>query len=204
MKSTLLLLLLLLLFISVPKAEAYDAEPFAVSLEINTYIETKIVVSYAFTQNVTSDAYSAGKSVWQVNIDPLVTSFITSAADKFTWHLTVAYDMVVAQGVTIAVFSGDEPVDTAEFDVETNQLTLDFSITVTEQPKYPTAEELADKSIEVLENKFAEYVAEMRRQNELSREHDTMQWVIVGITFLGFVAHVLVPYAKMPKQEEEE
>lgn len=203
MKAKLFFLLLLLsTLISLPKASAVDVEPFAVTVEVSTYIETRIVVSYSFTQNVSSDANSAGKSVWRTTLDPLCSEFITSAADKFTWHLTVSYSMVVAQTVTVAVFSGDEPVDSWRYQVKTDKLLLDFDVTVTTQPKYPTAGELADRSIEVLENKLAEYVAEMKKQNGLSRQHDVMQWFVVMIVFAGFVAQVLLPHVKPSRREE--
>lgn len=199
----LLVPLLLLLLCIVPKANAYDVEPFIANPEISTYIETKIVVSYTFTQNVTSEAFSAGKSVWEVNIDPLVTSFTTSAADKFAWKLTISYSMVVDQTLTIAIFSGEEPVDSWAYTIKTDSITLNFDISVTEQPKYPTAEELADKSIEVLQNQLAEYVAEMRSHNIVNSQNTATQWVIVLIVFAGWVIQTLLPYVKSPKPVEE-
>lgn len=199
----LLLLLLLLLYLILPTG-ASNIEPFTLDYEMSTYIETKVVVSYSFTQNVTSDASSAGQSVWQVSVNPLVTTFSTSASDRFTWSLIVSYSMIVVQTITIAVFSGDEAVDSLAFDVMTDTLQLNFDITVTEQPHYPTAEQLADKSIEVLSNRLAEYVAEMRTQNDLSRQHDTAQWFVVLITFCGFIILYVVPKLKEPKRKERQ
>jgi hypothetical protein len=202
--NKLLLLMLLSMLCVVPRANASEVEAFTLDYEVNTYIETKIVVSYSFTQNVTSDASSAGQSVWQVSVNPLVTTFSTSASDRFTWHLTVSYNMIVVQTITIAVFSGDEAVDSLAFNVKTDTLQLNFDITVTEQPHYPTAEQLADKSIEVLSNRLAEYVAEMRTQNDLSRQHDTAQWFVVLITFCGFIILYVVPKLKEPKHKERQ
>lgn len=172
----------------IPHAFAYDVEPFEISPVINTYIDTKIVVSYAFTQNVTSEAFSAGRSVWQVNIDPLITNFETSAADRFTWDLTITYSMIVDQTVTVAIFSGDTPVNSWPFHIKNNQIIFHFDITVTEQPHYPTAEELADMSIEVLENKLTEYTAQIQRSNQIMSSNMVTQWgiiiVVVGVAGL--------------------
>lgn len=205
MKTKLLLPLitLSLLALTIPQVQAQDTEPFVLNHEVNTYIETKIVTSYTFTQNVTSDAYSAGQSVWQVNVDPLTTSFITSAADKFTWHLVVSYGTIVDQDITIAVFSGNEPVDSLVLHIQTDRIILNFDISVTKQPKYPTAEELADMSIEVLGNQLQEYVAEMRQQNEISRMNMATQWVVVLIVFGGFIATLLMKYVQTRPKEEE-
>jgi hypothetical protein len=203
MKHKLVFLLLPILLYPILPANALDVGPFTVYSEINTYIETKIVVRYAFTQNVTSDAYSAGQSVWQVNIDPLITTFTTSAADRFTWHLTVTYSMMVDQTVTIAIFSGDEPVDSWSYLVRTDKIILNFDVTVTEQPHYPTAEELADMSIEVLSNRLAEYVAEMQTHNQVNSQNLATQWVVVLIVFAGWVIQTLLPYIKPPKRTEE-
>lgn len=197
-KSKILILLVLLALI--PQAKA-DVEPYRMKHELNTYIETKIVVSYTFTQNVTTEAFSAGNSVWSAEIGPLATTFITSAADKFNWHLAIKYSTVVFQTVTIAIFSGKEPVDSMEFDILTDYLIMDFEISVTEQPEYPTAEELANLSIDVLSNRLAEYVAEMREQNRLSREHDMAQWTVVLICFCGFIV-VIVPKFRRTKEEQ--
>lgn len=199
-KILMLLMLLAVCMAGAPQVKGIDPEPFTMKHEINTYIETKIVVGYTFTQNVTTDAYSAGNSVWHAEIGPLSTTFVTSAADKFTWQLSVHYGIVVYQTVTIAVFSGNEPVDYMEFDILTDYFIMDFEITVTKQPEYPTAQELADMSIEVLENRLAEYVAEMRNQNELSRQHDIAQWIVCAICFCGFII-VVIP--KFRQQREE-
>lgn len=206
MKKRLLFIMIVSLLVfscSAIPVNAYEIEPFIANPEISTYIETKIVVSYAFTQNITSEAYSAGKSVWHDEKSPLSASFTTSAADRFTWQLTILYTMVVDQVLTIAIFSGDEPVDSWTYPVKTDKIILDFDISVTAQPKYPTAEELADKSIEVLGNELAEYVAEMRRQNELTRQHATMQWIVCGIAFAGFVGYVTIPFLKRRPEEEK-
>jgi len=184
-----------------PQVKGINSEPFTMKHEINTYIETRIIVSYTFTQNVTTDAYSAGNSVWHAQIGPLSTTFVTSAADKFNWQLSVHYGIIVYQTVTIAVFSGNEPVDYMEFDISANYFIMDFEITVTKQPEYPTAQELADMSIEVLENRLAEYVAEMRKQNELSRQHDIAQWIVCAICFCGFII-VVIPKFKQHKEAE--
>lgn len=192
----------LLLGCMIPQASAYDIEPFSTSMELNTYIETRIIVSFAFTQNVTSDAYSAGKSVWQVNIDPLSTSFTTSAADKFTWKLRISYGVVVDQTVTIAVFSGDEAIDTTMFNVQTDQLVLNFEITITKQPEYPTAEDLAAKSVEVLQNELHDYTMAMTRLNEVMRQNMITQWVIVIAVLCVAGLQLWKEFVKGPKREE--
>lgn len=202
MKAKLLVLLLPLLFAIIPPADAYDIEPFSTNIELNTYIETRIIVSYAFTQNVTSDAYSAGKSVWQVNIDPLSTSFTTSATDKFTWNLLISYGVVVDQTVTVAVFSGDEAVDTAMFHVQTDKLVLNFEITVTKQPEYPTADELAEQSITVLQNELHEYTMMMMQLNEVMRQNMVTQWVIVIAVLCVAGLQLWKEFVKRPKREE--
>jgi len=198
--KTKILLPLLLTLILISSARGNGIQPFIANPEINTFIETRIVVSYSFTQNVTSNAYSSGQSVWQVTTDPLVTTFTTSAADKFIWHLTISYTMVVDQTLTIAIFSGDKPVDTWSYPIETDKIILNFDVTVTKQPQYPTAEELADKAVEVFRNELAEIIAEMREQNELSRQHDYFQWAVVMITFFGLII-VLVPKFRVRKVE---
>jgi hypothetical protein len=197
------LFLILLLSLMALSNGHVEAQPFEFSPSINTYAETKIVVSYAFTQNVTSEAYAAGKSVWQVNIGHLYTTFVTDAADKFSWKLTINYAVVVNQTVTIAVYSGDQPVNVYPFTVQTDQLVFQFAIVVTQQPRYPTSEEIAEKAVEVLQNQLSEYVAEMRSENELSRENIGTQWFIVITVFAGFVITTLLPYIKKPRREEK-
>ena len=196
--------ILLILLALIPQVRGVDVEPYTMHHELNTYIDTRIVVSYTFTQNVTTDCNSAGNSVWQAEIGPLSTTFVTSAADKFNWHLAVEYETVVFQTVSIAIFSGDEPVDYMDFEILTDRFSMVFEITVTKQPEYPTAEELADMSIEVLENKLAEYVAEMREQNRLSREHDYAQWAVVGVAFCGFIIMVIPKFRQKGPQSKED
>jgi hypothetical protein len=176
--------------------------PFTAESEIHTYIETKIVVSYAFTQNVTSDAYSAGQSVWSVTIDPLVTTFTTSAADRFVWNLIVTYDILVEQSITVAVFSGHEPVDSWSYPIKARKIILQFKVIVTPQPQYPTAEQLAEMSVEVLSNELEEYTSEMRRQNDVTAQNLTVQWLVVLIVFAGWIITTIVPYVKPPKRVE--
>ena len=177
-----------------------EDEIFTTEFELNTYVETRIVITYAFTQNVTSDAFSMGMSVWEVNIDPMGTTFLTSAVDKFRWHLTIGYDLIVHQTVTIAVFSGGTPADT--YSVSCMHATLKFilDITVSTQPHYPTVDELASKSIEVLQNELASYVAEMRSHNIISQQNLTTQWIIVLSVFVGWVIQLAGYFRRKPQE----
>jgi len=189
MKKILLLLVLLLPLLAsiMPKAYAVDVEPFQATFELNTYAETKIIVSYAFTQNVSSIANSAGKSVWHTTEDPYTAKFATEALDKFTWQLEIQYSLTVAQTLTIAVWSGSQAVNTQELTVKTDKITLIFTATVTQEPRYPTAEEVAQKGYEIFRNEFAEMLYELRTENELNRQQIMMQWVVLAITFSGFM-----------------
>lgn len=200
--QALLVFCVVLLLAVVPRVRAVEPK-FTVKNSLNTYAETKVVVKYSFTQNVTSNAYSAGQSVWKATVGPESTVFTTDAADKFTWHLEIKYGTTVAQTVSVAVFSGNQPVDSREYEVAARLLSFDFDITVTEQPHYPTAEELADKSIQVLGNRLEEYVAEMREQNRISRQYIAVFAVISLVSFGGFAGYVLLPYVRRPKRGEE-
>ncbi len=197
-----ILLMLLVCLLTIPSI-GYAAEtvPFTFTHEINSYIETRIIISYSFTQNVTSDAYAAGQSVWQVNVDPLKTSFTTSAADHFTWQLQISYSMTVNQDLTIAVFSGDEAVDSMTLHLKTDHILLNFDISVTEQPEYPTAEELADKSVEAFSNELYEVVAEMRRNNSISSQNTWAQWLLILIVFSGWAINIIRRHIKSGGEE---
>jgi hypothetical protein len=192
MRAKALLILLPLLILPVLLAQPTQAQAdYTTDYELNTYTETKIIVSYDFTDQVAGNATSAGKSKWEQQINPMSSTFITDESDRYTWNLIISYTNPVTQLVTVTIFSGNEAVDIVSFTATTERLVLNFQITVTEQPEYPTAEELADKAIEVLDNRMAEYTAEMREMNGLSRQHDMVQWIVVGVAFCASLIVVL-------------
>jgi hypothetical protein len=204
MNKAIILLLVLLLVITLP-AEAQAQEDGELDLfrfQLYTFIETKIVVSYEFTQNVTSDAYSAGNTLWQMEVAPLTTVFSTNARDRFIFTVEIAYTMKVSQAITVAVFSGSGPVDNMELKARGKRVVLEFEVNVTEEPEYPTAEELAQMSVEVLENKLAEYVAEMRTENRIGRWHITVQWILIAVVFVAFIIVTVLPHLKHPQKGE--
>lgn len=195
-------LILLLSLSSLTKVHADGTEPFQATFQLNLYADTKIVVSYAFTQNVSSTANSAGKSVWRTNIDPYTATFSTSAYDRFTWQLTILYNIIIAQQVTIAIFSGTLPVTTQEYSVKTNSITFIFTMSVTEQPRPPTAEEYAQASYNLFVNQMNEWIAGMKQQNEMSRQHDYAQWIVIAAFTTVTIVCSLIPYLKRKERRE--
>lgn len=204
MKKTIFLILLIgFLWIPTIQAQTQTETPFDITLNLNTYIVTRIVISYAFTSNVTSDCFSLAKSIWQVNIAPLSTSFETSALDKFVWTLTIGYESKVYQTITIAIFSGGKAVDTMEYKAGSSMLKFKFDITSIFQPDYPTAEELADFSITLLRNELQSYVAEMRSFNDINQQNIGVQWVIVLIVFAGWIITTIGYIRRKPPKEAQ-
>ena len=64
MKLRYLVLVAIIVNLAVPMVAGQD-NVFKAEFELNTYVDTRIIISYAFTQNVTSDAFSMGMSVAQ-------------------------------------------------------------------------------------------------------------------------------------------
>lgn len=181
--------IVLLLTVLVPVVGAQEAptvfteSPTEMMYDLNTYTETRIIVSYEFTEQVVGNVSSAGKNKWKQSNEPFSSEFETDVADRFTWTLNIRYTETFTQRVTVSVFSGNEAVDRLQFTITSDDITLEFNILATEQPEYPTAEQVADKAIEVLDNRMMEYTAEIRDNNAATREHISVMWIIVILSF---------------------
>ena len=186
-------MLTILMVFAVFRVPHVYAEPntFHASIELHPYVQTRIVLSYAYTNTITvSDVKTLGQSVYKAISSPYSVEFMTDAIDTFTFTVTILYDKVVNQNITLAVFSGDLPPQGYTWEVKAQKLIIDFKISTLKQPKYPTPEDIARASIDVLRNEMGRFTWEVRQTADVMRENMATMWVIV--VFAGAASFLYV------------
>lgn len=194
----------MLVFYSIPHVHA-ETDVFHANVELNTFISTRIVLSFAYTNTITvSDVQSLGQSVYKTVSSPYSVEFITDAIDTFTFTVTILYDEVVSQNITLAIFSGDYPPQGYTWEVKSKKLIINFKVTTMTQPKYPTPEEIAQKSVEVLRNEMSRYTWEVTRTTNVMRENMSTMWVIVvfaGASAFLYVGSLIFGWGRRRREE---
>jgi len=195
LKNNIALLLSLLLFSSLSSITIArgEEEPEVAGFNLQSYTPAKILISYTYTNNFSViDVSSIGKSLYKITSSPISIEFIAEDIDQYTFTVEIKYAAIVTQSVQIAVFSAGYAPEGMQLNVKGNVVRLKFTLTVTQEPKYPSAQDVAEQVV----LQIADQLNEFRRQTteivDLQTRNIEMQWLIVGFTMAVSVAFVII------------
>ena len=179
------------------------------SLNLQAYCPARIVITYAYTNNFSvSDVSSMGKSMYKVVSSPTSIEFKAEDVDRYTFTVTIKYPAVVGQSIQIAVFSAGNPPEAIQFNVKTSTVRIKFTVTVTEEPRYPTAQEVAEQVVRQVANELMQFRRQTDEMLRAQNRNIEVQWMIlafntgVSVGLLAFILHWVWPLIKRLRSEE--
>ena len=176
------LLVSLLFFFSqtTPSRAQEDDTGEAASLNLQAYVPARILISYTYTNNFSvTDVSSMGKSLYKITSGPTSIEFKAEDIDRYTFTVDIKYAAVVTQSVQIAVFSAGSPPEGLQFNIRGSYVRLKFSLTVTEEPMYPSAQEVAEQVVLQVSYQLTEFERQTQDIMEMQNRNLTTMWVLI-------------------------
>lgn len=205
LKSSLCILILVLCTMSFvhpvfPQTYQYDHE-----WELNLYNPARITIQFAYTNNFTMSAVrTLGGSLWTAETSPVGIDFTAKAVDTFDFTVTLLYGDVTEQVIQVGYWSGTLPPNSEPFRVNKAEVTLHFRLILTEQPKPPTAEEVASQTMLMLHEDIQYYLDQITLLKRDFEANLMTMWIIIGVNAVfGIVALVCSAYVLKSRREEE-
>jgi hypothetical protein len=195
LKNNVALLLSLLLFSSLSSITMVRGEEGAevAGFNLQSYAPARILISYTYTNNFSvTDVSSIGKSLYKVISGPTSIEFQAQDIDQYTFTVEIKYAAIVTQSVQIAVFSAGYAPEGMQLNVKGNVVRLKFTLTVTEEPRYPSAQDVAEQVVLQVANQLNEFRRQTTDILDVHTKNIEMQWLIVGFTMAVSVAFVVI------------
>ena len=149
------------------------------------YAPAKIIISFVYTNNVTTNVRTLGTSLYKVTTSPVQVIFEAEAFDVYTIDILIEYSIPVNQTIIIGLYEGGRATKGIEFDTSASRILLTIKVSVVEAPTYPTAEDIANAMANWLQSYLSEYTAQ--QQATINQMGQAM--LIIGV--LGVIAFVV-------------
>ena len=167
------------------------------------YAPAKVVISFAYTKNVTVHVSTLKTSLYKATTSPVQVEFLGMDVDLYSVTVKVFYENInVRQTIQLGFFEGDRPAKGFEFDITSQGIVLDMKLSVVKQPQFPTAEEIGEVLWKQWHSELATF--EARQQQLVSRLSDTAVTTgsLAAIAFGICVALILVVFRMHRKVAE--
>jgi hypothetical protein len=179
-----LLVPLFFLLLSAPPARGEELLRIP-SLEL--YAPARVVVSFAYTRNVTIQVSTLGASLYKAVTGPTQIEFQTDSFDVYTLSISIQYEAPVNQTVVIGLFEGGRAAKGLELPMRGNSAQITMKLTVIEAPRFPTAEEVAERVLDRFRNEILRFEA---GQRELVGGMTGTVTTMAGLSAIAFAVSV--------------
>jgi len=99
------------------------------------------------------------------------------------------------------VFSAGYPPEGIQLNVKGNVVRLKFTLTVTEEPHYPSAQDVAEQVVKQVSNELSLFEQQTERIVETQNRNLEVQWVLVAFNLSVNIVLLLVILLR-PRREE--
>ena len=173
-------------------------------LNLQAYAPARIFISYAYTNNFSvTDVSSMGKSLYKITSGPTSIEFKAEETDRYTFTVEIKYAAIVTQSIQIAIFSSNYAPEGIQFNVKGDTVRIQFTLTVTEEPRYPTAQEVAEQVVLQVANELSRFETQTNKIVELQNRNLTTQWILIIFNLTVNVAALVVLLLWVrPRQEK--
>lgn len=188
MKKLVLIVILAFSFLPCGSSQPYPEYEQSWVITEDCYAPAKININYPYTHNHSvSDISCLGTtSLYRHSGGPENILFEAEDIDTYRYTIDIIYKEVTYVRVTTGIWSGSHPPDEAEYNFYTMHLTIDVILTVGEEPKFPTAEETAEATLDRLEKIYVEYINQL--EATMKTQESTMMLVIMGLLAFGVIS----------------
>lgn len=177
-------LIVLLIAVNVNPAVCQDIGSYEVaSFNLQAYLPARILISYSYTNNFSvTDITSLGQTIYKINTGPTSIEFkAEDAVDRYTFTVQIEYAEETTQSIQIAVFSGSHAPEGIQFNVKGKSIVIRFVLTVSEQPQYPSPEEVAEQVVVQVANELIQFESRINEVIKLQNRNLETQWIMVGV-----------------------
>ena len=178
----LVMCLLVLPSFAVNAVHAETQDTGSIRLFYDLYAPARVVVSFAYTKNVTIDVSTLKTSLYKATTSPVQLEFYSEDYDVYTVTMTIRYGVKVDQTIIMGIFEGGRAAKSIEIVVSSSVITLTMRISVVEAPRYPTADEISNLIWERWRNELNTF--EVRQQGLIT----TMASTVTTIGSLAAIA----------------
>jgi hypothetical protein len=168
--------------------------PYEFSLDLQTYRPTKVFFNFPFTNNHSlSDISTVGPSNYDYDLSAqgtggMTLTFIAEDIDVYTFTLYLYYgNMTISNAsrtVLISVGSGNEPLDGAAI-IGSGDFVIHIRLSLSEQPSYPTEQDVAREVVHQMEQKIVGMEEENRKLKEEIEAAATSSSAVNFVTMVG-------------------
>lgn len=161
---------------------------------IPAYAPAKININFVSPDNKSvSDVNRLGTtSHYTCSFSTTNVMFETEDYDTYSFTVILRYNNITLQHLTISVWSGVQQVQPIyAYNFYTMLVTIHFTLQVTKEPVYPTAEETAAATISQLQKRFDEWTQNLQNQIKVY-ESNIFMGQIVNIVSIVFAAIAVI------------
>jgi hypothetical protein len=181
-RKIVLILLLFTLSSGIGSLQVHAASaPYEFSLDLQTYKSTKITFNYPYTNNHSiSDISTVGQSQYKHEGSGNYLTFIAEDIDIYSFTVTLGYENSTSfnqtKNVLIGLWSGIEAMDGYTVSTTETVIVIHVRLSLTEQPTYPTPDEVSQAVVHKIEQDLVQQTEEMR---SLVARVEWLQYMIV-------------------------
>lgn len=182
-----------------PAFTGYDVE-----FELQTiYLPARVSVQFLYTENFSvTNVRTLGNSLWTAQVSPVGIEFNAKDVDTFDFDVVLMYRDVVEQVIQIGIWSGTLAPNSIPIRFVKSAIYLHFKLVCTEQPRPPTADEVALEVLLLTRQELEYYMDQITLLTRQFEQNLLTQWVIIGATIsFGIAAVVVAAYALKTKRE---
>ena len=160
---------------------------------LNIFAPCLIQVEYATAKNVTvSDVQVHGPSLYEVTQTPSTFQFEAFDIDGYSLSLTLDYDVITTQSISISIFSGNQPPNIIQVPIEADEVSLHFDITAGKEPVYPSPMEITNSVMSQMRTDLNVFHEDNLRSIRSLKDNLNIVTVVVLVVGLGGASVIMV------------
>ena len=174
----------------IPHVKAVGSFPHEVTLDIPCFKPTKITFNYAETTNASlRNIHTLGNGQYTHTGARSYYEFQARDVDTYQFDLELLYGVPTNQSISIAIWSGIVPMQSIMQQSIYDVLVIHVTLSVQEQPSFPTQEEVSDAVVASIEKSLVDYYNAM---NTLMIQQNQAIVTATAIAGTSIVAMVLI------------
>lgn len=199
------LILFLVICSLTSQVRAQSSYNYDCSFELNLYAPAKVSIQFAYTLNfsVSNVITLSGQSLWTATTSPVGIEFNVGDIDTYNFDVDLVYGEVVDQIVQVGFWSGTLAPNSIPIRFNKSEVTFHFKLTVIEQPRPPTPEEVAAATELMIHQDIQYYMDQITLLTRSFEANITTMWVIVAFTAIfGITSLIVSAYTLMSRRRD--
>jgi len=193
-KVIILTLILVLLSFQYVKLAYAPIIPHIYTLDLPLYAPARITVNYAYTNNVSiRDISTLGQSMYKYSGGPTQVVFEAEDIDTYSFTVEIWYDKPVNQTITVGVWSGTaQPMQGLSFESSFEHVIFQFTLRVSEEPHFPTEQEVAKATVAQIADELSQYYEQSRQLTESISQITITVSLLVLVSIIVSITSLLI------------